>query len=690
MKRGSLNFLEVHVEKFILGLTGVFLLAMLWMFLIQSPNKVKYGNEEVTPRGLHQAILSDARDLQRKVEQASPGAFEPPRYSQRLKQEYDQGVLGGASEGPELPRHLRLASTFGQQIVVPGLKEEEVGSVALVTPLKPSQPVLRTGRSKVVRAEVSLGDEEGVVEEDAGEQEAVEASEVAWVCVAAHFDTKAQRNEMTKAGYAPYLANPYVVSMDVERQEVLASGEWSDWQTVEPSKAMPKLELPKPAMDDETGTVLNKEAIQRAFHVIKQEQTQLMQPQFYQVEAGDGWVNPLEAAVEEEEEEENEETAEQRRQEREERRQQRAVRTPVGGGGRMIGGGRRSGGGMRVLGGGGGPVGGGGGTVGGGGTAPTGRSGAARDRAEGQKRARQDLKEAEAALRKKEYAEAQQLVNRVLDNEYAKSYRRRAEKLLERIQKGMERERAGGRATLGGGGTGPVAMMGGGRRTAGGGTMAAGGGGAFARSGGETTELYRDPDTDQPAIWFHDDTVESGKTYRYRTRVRLWNRYVGRMKPLRDSQDAKRSVLAGEWSLPSDPIGVTPRTYFFVRNPRLDKKSASMEVWTWREGEWLDERFDIEVGDVIGGVEKVKLDEWDDDGRQIREDIDFTTNALVLDLRFDQPIKQRIAAGKGFNYSEKTTLVLVYLDPADGQVKERVQLFDKYDPIRKKLEDQSW
>jgi len=93
---------------------------------------------------------------------------------------------------------------------------------------------------------------------------------------------------------------------------------------------------------------------------------------------------------------------------------------------------------------------------------------------------------------------------------------------------------------------------------------------------------------------------------------------------------------------------------------------------------------------VIGRDKTVKLDDWDEDGKQIREDIDFTTDALVLDLRFDQPIKHRIAAGSGFNYSEKTTLVLVYLDPADGQVKERVQLFDKYDPIRKKLEEQAW
>jgi len=689
MKKGSLNFFEVHVEKFVLGLTGVFLLGMLWMFLIQSPNKVKYGNEEVTPRGLHQAILSDARNLQRRIDQASPEEFEAPRYSQRLKQEYDQGILGGASQGPELAQNLRLATIFGQEITVPGLKEEEVaGSIALITPLKPSQPVLRTGRSKVVRTQVSLGDEDSLAGRDADEAETVAATEVAWVCIAAYFDTKAQRNEMTKALYAPYLANPYVVGLDVERQEVLAGGEWSDWASVEPTKAMPKLELPTPAIDDETGTVVNKVDIQRAFHLIRQEQTRLVQPRFYDVETGDEWVNPLE--VEEEEEEEDEETAAQRRQRRDEERlaRRRTVRAPVGGGGRPTGGRGRfggGGGGISVMGGGGGR---------GAAAAPTGRSSAAKQRVEGQRQAREDLKEATAAFKKKDYGNAQQLANKVLNNEYAKSYHRRAEKLLADIQKRMAKQRSAGGVMAGGGRGGGrfgggVQVMGGGGRRMDGGMAEAGARGALARPG-ETSELYRDPETNQPAIWFHDDTVESGKTYRYRMCVRLWNRYVGRMKPLQDPEDAKRSVLVGEWSLSSDPITVTPSTYFFVRNPRLDKKSASIEVWKWREGEWLDARFDVEVGDVIGGMEKVKLEEWDEDGKQIREDINFTTDALVLDLRFDQPIKHRVSAGSGFNYSEKTTLVLVYLDPADGQVKERVQFFDKYDPIRKKLEEEAW
>ncbi|HQL55667.1 MAG TPA: hypothetical protein PLQ87_13235, partial [Phycisphaerae bacterium] len=45
------------------------------------------------------------------------------------------------------------------------------------------------------------------------------------------------------------------------------------------------------------------------------------------------------------------------------------------------------------------------------------------------------------------------------------------------------------------------------------------------------------------------------------------------------------------------------------------------------------------------------------------------------------------AAGKAgeFSYREAKSLVLVYLDPADGQVKERIADVDRSDPLYTKL-----
>ena len=106
----------------------------------------------------------------------------------------------------------------------------------------------------------------------------------------------------------------------------------------------------------------------------------------------------------------------------------------------------------------------------------------------------------------------------------------------------------------------------------------------------------------------------------------------------------------------------------------------------------MKERFNVAIGDVIGGdVKDVKTGDYDDEGEEVKKDVDFTTDAVVLDLRFDEPVKERWPQKDGaFSYRDKTSTVLVYLDPADGQVKERAQVFDRRDPIRKQLEDASW
>ena len=88
-------------------------------------------------------------------------------------------------------------------------------------------------------------------------------------------------------------------------------------------------------------------------------------------------------------------------------------------------------------------------------------------------------------------------------------------------------------------------------------------------------------------------------------------------------------------------------------------------------------------------MQKIKTDDTDDKGKPVYEEVDFSTGAVVLDLRFDEPVDVRTARGKGeFAYSPRPSLVMVYLEPADGQVKERVLEFDKYDPLKKKLDDE--
>jgi hypothetical protein len=271
------------------------------------------------------------------------------------------------------------------------------------------------------------------------------------------------------------------------------------------------------------------------------------------------------------------------------------------------------------------------------------------------KQIREDIVSARKAMKEKNWAQAQQLANSVLTNaEASKAQRKQAENILKEARAKQRREEIGASRHA----AGPV---------------------GFVKHPSKDGEI---------AVWAHDDSVQPGKTYRYRLRVKLWNRYVGRRQALAEPAQADQVVLAGEWSLPSAPITVAPRQHFFVRGPVYGETAANVEVYTWHKGDWLKQDFKVKVGDVIGTAMDVKVGE--DEKKAKRERVDFCTNAIVLDVRPDEPVQFRMSAGKGeFRYRDTKSLVLVYLDPVDGQVKERIAEFDKNDPVKKRLSEQT-
>jgi hypothetical protein len=689
-----LELMEAHVEKGILGLTGLFMLGMLWMYLLRSPNTVPYDGEPRGPRELMEAVKSDADRLEQAVRNADAETIAVDDFSDQLREHHDQGIFADAPPaGPALGSELPLAAGYGRKIVVPGLEDaegEQAGSVVLVTPLRPSAPKLRTGRSLAVRQQQRIAGLEASDAIDPAEEEP-KAEQVAWVTVAAYFNKKAQYDEMIRAGYLPYRSNAYVVGADVQRQEVLSTGEYSEWQDVTAGKAMPKLELHEPQFDDETGELINKDEIRQTFDLVKEYQAELMQPPFYAIDAGDFWEIPPLAGYEDDQEAEEEED-EDAPMLAAGRMGRSSTMSPGGRTGRSSGrpsgrpSGRSGGRGMGPIGppGGGGrgmgPIGPPGGSRGMGPAAGPGVRSEEEERRDARKQIRADLTEAKKMISRKEYDDARRLADQITRDPYAsKGDISKAEQVIKMAERWLRIEAERGGARGGGGRTGA-------------GMAPVGRSSGYTSSRREVFELVSNPEKpDETAVWFHDDTVDAGKTYRYRMRVKLWNRYVGQMRAMKDPEQAKQPVATGEWSSPSEPITVTPSTYFFVTGGRPAESSASVDVWKWRDGFWKKERFDVTVGDVIGEPSRIKVGEYDEEGDEIVAEVDFTTGAVVLDLRFDDTVEQRRRGKDGvFGYSEKSSTVLVYLDPADGQVKERASVFDRRDPKKKELEDEEW
>jgi len=604
--KGSLSFIELHIEKIALGVAGLITLAVI-VYCLFGANKVEFAGQKIGPGQVDDVIAGRAAQLKRALDQAEPNVVTVPDYAQQLRRNFESGIFAPDPNGaPPVPRTLRVATLFGTP--TPPLKETERAEekVELVKVLSPTTPVARTGISMVRRRALVLGGtgrEPG--EREAAEEQAVERS---WVSLAAYFPREAQKREMTAAGYPAWRARVFVVGVDVQRQVLLPNGQFSDWEDVEPSRAMPRPEIPTPVIDERTGELLNARALEEALTVVRANQPLLMQPPFYPVEAGDEWKIP-----------------------------------PLPGHEEAAG------------------------------------AGAEAEKPDPRAEIRRKLREAQTLERRKDWDGAEKLAAEVRDDPRATAAdKQAAEQILERIRKRRPSQEPTTPPTGRPPRPEPPPAPGPREEPT-----------PPPQPPTGETDLVVDPasaDRD-PAVWFHDDTVEPGKTYRYRMRVKIWNRYVGRRAALRNPEYASQTVLVGDWSLPSDPIVVAPKTHFFVRDQKsVDPPVATLDVFTWFGGRWHRESFDVRVGDTIGDVREVRLSELDADGKPRRVPIDFSTGAVVLDLQTDVPLFTRKPVGDaGFTYSEQKSVALVYLDPADGQVKERINWMDRSSPLYKRL-----
>lgn len=111
---------------------------------------------------------------------------------------------------------------------------------------------------------------------------------------------------------------------------------------------------------------------------------------------------------------------------------------------------------------------------------------------------------------------------------------------------------------------------------------------------------------DRLVIWAHDLGVVPGKTYRYRAVVKTYNPFFTYIGVLEDAQkDLARpftkSTPVSEWS---EPVTVQPRVAFFVTDAvpadgRLGIGQASVEIYTYKDGERRVERVTLQPGDAI-------------------------------------------------------------------------------------------
>lgn len=665
-----LQLLEKHIEKVILGVAAVFTLYMLYAYMIDNPYKIEFAGKKVVPAALGGEILDSAKGLEVAIRSATPEETPVEEFSKKLEAERTKGIFADATVTPEVRRTV----AFGNEIAVKGMEETDAatGPITLVKPLAPSQPRFVQGRSSVVPKQAELtaastaaapgmstrgtSGRGGALAPGGNEPEKSDGPppvEDSWVTIASYYDLSGQREAMANAHYRSYFQKPEFVGMDVERRERTSAGQWSEWKAVATSMAMPKVEIPEPEIDD-AGVLKNREALNALRAQVRAEQARLMQPPFFEVKDGEQWSTPPLPG--------HEPPAEEEVVKRPPPKQTPEERAPnVAPTGRQAPSGLSpSGVGRR-----------GAGAKGGGrGHQPPSDDPAAK--AEMRKQAKEDLDEAVRAQKAKEYDTAISHATDVKENaEATTGQKSQADAIIADCQKKQEAAGEAG-APITGTGTGRGRL---------------GGGRGIADPAVPVITLVTNPEgKKETAVWFHDDSVEPGKTYQYRTRVRLWNRYVGDMKALQNPAEARSAVIVGDWSPESDEITIRPLKHFFVTAGRASEGKASVEVWARHNGKWVEKKFEVGPGDHIGGAAEVDAGDTDDAGKKKKTSIDFSTGAIVVDIRTAMAKVRSPGKGNSFRVDERESIILTYIDPADGQVKERVQIAERHDPDKKRIE----
>jgi hypothetical protein len=633
----NVSYVERHLEKIVIGVAGAVLLFVLVVNTVMSPHATSVKGESVGPTGLYATLAEQADASRRRMNGAAAGAGGDGeiKIDDIIKPVVKDSGPDNELLAPGVPPNPPLPQLKGHdQQITPRSR------IQLAEVLPPTQPKLSTGKAFARLDEPRLK-QIGVPGDLSGQAVLGTSADLHWVTGVAAISRRDQRAKFVDENYLPDRAELIVAELRVERREQLPNGCWADPQVVAPYMAERVIGKPMVRLvpdgnsyaltpDDEryigeyrtalasreTQVAILRQVFQK--FLIDQSSTRTQEDDRYEwkvpksLTSRDGTEIDLtseEYGIQFEPDEK--------------------VRPGAGGAYSGTGTGVRAGAGTGYRA--------GTGTGYRAGTGARGPAGGVRPGGEGLTApptggsvnpwAKEMITKAKAAIEKKNWLEAQQLLQAVSDNkEVLANIKNEAERLLRDNIVNIElaeQARAGGQAGTGEG------------------------------------EAVLGPDIEP--VWFTDLSVEPGKTYQYRASIIALNQYVGMASRLKDPQDAGKLLVQGEWSPWSEVVTVPPAKYLIFSNIAKNGR-ALVDLWAWANGRWEKapaSELGFGVGDVIAF------------NRAGRPPLSY--DAVVVSIDRDRPFESRIAGPRdeNFKYEGKQPTGALVLVNSRGQTEER-------------------
>ncbi len=133
-------------------------------------------------------------------------------------------------------------------------------------------------------------------------------------------------------------------------------------------------------------------------------------------------------------------------------------------------------------------------------------------------------------------------------------------------------------------------------------------------------------------FWAIDDTVQAGKTYRYRMRLGFFNPVAGTDQfQDKDKHFQNDVVLWSDFSEVTKNMEIPAILYFFPRDIQEAAGAVTVQVSKYVFGNWYSKDFMVKKGEVIGKIAKTEVKEENPDV-YVPESIDYDTGAVVVDI----------------------------------------------------------
>tara|TARA_R110000744_G_scaffold89139_6_gene173424 strand:+ start:1202 stop:3166 length:1965 start_codon:yes stop_codon:yes gene_type:complete len=289
MKLKGVNPFTQHIEKIVLGITGLIFLAVVSMQFVTEPNKVDTGTRQVAPDQIFNELASKASTLQSQITDRSPAL--PAVQNVDLLARY-QAAFETSTDST-----IQIASALGEGIDIASLlnvpdinsgPRKSMDIEALSVPATSTPLVASTWGTLDPYAVIE-------VPEYANYVPAAQPFDFPTVSIESDFSGTTLRSILEGTDGYPGVPRLFwgptgmaIMGLDVERQQLQADGSWSSSQPITPPPGTP---LPTNAVTKDDGLVRLNTIIASAQDVADE----VMRPMFPPTISGPLWAPPSES-----------------------------------------------------------------------------------------------------------------------------------------------------------------------------------------------------------------------------------------------------------------------------------------------------------------------------------------------------------------------------------------------------------